>query len=83
MGSEMQISHSGNIFIGFSGMATFNKPGVTITPSPSAVVAVQSSHSWERLECLVGKATCISGRVRLIDELKSSKFGNQISFCEY
>lgn len=77
MGSEMQISHSGNIFISFLGMATFNKLGVTITPSPGATVAAQSSHGWEGVECLEEKAACISGRAtRLIDELNSLKFGN-------
>lgn len=81
MGSEMQISPSGNIFISFSGMATFNKMGVTITPSLSAMVPARSSHRWEGVECLEGKAVSISGRVtRLIDELNSSEFGNWIAF---
>lgn len=71
-------------FISFSGMPTFNKLGVTITPSPSAMVEAQSSHSWEGVECLVGKTTCISGRVtRLIDELNSSKVWKLNCFCEY
>lgn len=48
-------------FISFSGMATFNKLGGTITPSPSAIAAAQGFHSWEGVQCLVGKAACISG----------------------
>lgn len=61
MGSEMQIIHYENTAISFSGMATLNKPGVKITPGPSAAVPVQSSHSWERGEWAAWeKRLCVS-----------------------
>lgn len=77
----MQIIHYENTVISFSGMATLNKPGVNMTPSPSVTVPAQSC-SWERREwTLEGKATCISGRVtRLMEELNSPRFGNWTAF---